>query len=204
MGPLTDLLNPRIAVLYAALLPQFMDPQAGPAWAQLVQLGSVRMVVGISVNALIMLGAARMSGFLAARPRVMTAQRYVAGGLLGVFALRTPCPYPCLSLSHPCTGFCETGGPLGQSRHRLGSRYWVRPERGPSSAFVRRQTWSDPTDEPSVTAFSPSARGHGMSTVVGLPPEGLRRPAAFVAHRLTAQLPPPPPFRAPAAPPPPR
>ncbi|GAA5063365.1 helix-turn-helix domain-containing protein [Streptomyces similanensis] len=30
-----------------------------------------------------------------------------------------------------------------------------------------------------------------------LPPEGLRRPAALLAHRLTAQLPPPPPFRAP-------
>ncbi|MEU2880653.1 helix-turn-helix domain-containing protein, partial [Streptomyces sp. NPDC007070] len=29
-----------------------------------------------------------------------------------------------------------------------------------------------------------------------------RRPAALLAHRLTAQLPPPPPFRAPAAPPP--
>ncbi|MFG3107323.1 helix-turn-helix domain-containing protein [Streptomyces tendae] len=33
-----------------------------------------------------------------------------------------------------------------------------------------------------------------------LPPEGVRRPAAFLAHRLTAQLPPPPPFRASAAP----
>ncbi|MFD0315752.1 helix-turn-helix domain-containing protein [Streptomyces flavalbus] len=33
-----------------------------------------------------------------------------------------------------------------------------------------------------------------------LPPEGLRRPAALLAHRLTAQLPPPPPFRAPASP----
>ncbi|MET7380778.1 helix-turn-helix domain-containing protein [Streptomyces sp. NPDC005526] len=34
-----------------------------------------------------------------------------------------------------------------------------------------------------------------------LPPEGVRRPAALLAHRLTAQLPPPPPFRTPAAPP---
>ncbi|MGW2296343.1 helix-turn-helix domain-containing protein [Streptomyces violaceorubidus] len=33
-----------------------------------------------------------------------------------------------------------------------------------------------------------------------LPLEGVRRPAAFLAHRLTAQLPPPPPFRASAAP----
>lgn len=33
-----------------------------------------------------------------------------------------------------------------------------------------------------------------------LPPEGVRRPAALLAHRLAAQLPPPPPFRAPGAP----
>ncbi|MEV7871003.1 helix-turn-helix domain-containing protein [Streptomyces sp. NPDC088124] len=33
-----------------------------------------------------------------------------------------------------------------------------------------------------------------------LPPGGPRRPAALLAHRLTAQLPPPPPFRAPKAP----
>ncbi|MEU3093474.1 helix-turn-helix domain-containing protein [Streptomyces sp. NPDC006967] len=32
-----------------------------------------------------------------------------------------------------------------------------------------------------------------------LPPEGVRRPAAFLAHRLAAQLPPPAPYREPAA-----
>lgn len=36
----------------------------------------------------------------------------------------------------------------------------------------------------------------------GLPPEGMRRPAALLAHRLADRLPPPPPFRAPAVPPP--
>ncbi|MEV6735713.1 helix-turn-helix domain-containing protein [Streptomyces sp. NPDC051104] len=35
-----------------------------------------------------------------------------------------------------------------------------------------------------------------------LPPEGLHRPAALLAHRLAEQLPLPPPFREPAAPPP--
>ncbi|ALO95953.1 DNA-binding protein [Streptomyces hygroscopicus subsp. limoneus] len=37
-----------------------------------------------------------------------------------------------------------------------------------------------------------------------LPPEGVRCPAALLAHRLTAQLPPPPPFRERVAPQPPR
>ncbi|MGW4271515.1 helix-turn-helix domain-containing protein [Streptomyces seoulensis] len=41
------------------------------------------------------------------------------------------------------------------------------------------------------------AAGVRRALTADLPPEGLRRPAALLAHRLTAQLPPPPPFRAP-------
>ncbi|AYG85273.1 Homoserine/homoserine lactone efflux protein [Streptomyces hundungensis] len=89
MGLLTNLLNPKIALLYGALLPQFLDPHAGPAWGQLLQLGGVQIIVGMTVNAVIMLCAARISGFLAARPRVMAVQRFASGGLLGVYALRT-------------------------------------------------------------------------------------------------------------------
>ncbi|MEV7996500.1 helix-turn-helix domain-containing protein [Streptomyces sp. NPDC086077] len=45
---------------------------------------------------------------------------------------------------------------------------------------------------------TPGAVRHALTS--DLPPEGLRRPAALLAHRLTAHLPPPPPFRAPARP----
>jgi hypothetical protein len=45
----------------------------------------------------------------------------------------------------------------------------------------------------------PSAVQHALTA--DLPPEDLRRPAALLAHRLAAQLPPPPPFRVPAPPP---
>ncbi|MCZ1001505.1 helix-turn-helix domain-containing protein [Streptomyces mirabilis] len=44
--------------------------------------------------------------------------------------------------------------------------------------------------------LTPTAVQHALTT--DLPPEDLRRPAALLAHRLAAQLPPPPPFRAPA------
>jgi len=46
---------------------------------------------------------------------------------------------------------------------------------------------------------TPTAVRHTLTT--DLPPDPLRRPAALLAHRLTAQLPPPPPFHAPAPPP---
>ncbi|MEV5700521.1 helix-turn-helix domain-containing protein [Streptomyces anthocyanicus] len=50
---------------------------------------------------------------------------------------------------------------------------------------------------------APTAVRHALIT--DLPDEPLRRPAALLAHRLAAQLPPPPPFgTAPAGPPPPR
>ncbi|MEU1050755.1 helix-turn-helix domain-containing protein [Streptomyces sp. NPDC005897] len=49
---------------------------------------------------------------------------------------------------------------------------------------------------------APSAVRHALTA--DLPDDPLRRPAALLAHRLTAQLPPPPPFRAPAGLPQPR
>ncbi|MFD3311089.1 helix-turn-helix domain-containing protein [Streptomyces sp. NPDC058694] len=47
--------------------------------------------------------------------------------------------------------------------------------------------------------LTPTAVRHALTG--GLPPGDLRRPAALLAHRLTAQLPPPPPYRAPERPP---
>ncbi|MEV6197333.1 helix-turn-helix domain-containing protein [Streptomyces sp. NPDC051920] len=46
--------------------------------------------------------------------------------------------------------------------------------------------------------LTPTAVRHALTR--DLPPENLHRPAALLAHRLAAHLPPPPPFRTPASP----
>lgn len=93
LGLVTNLLNPKIALMYAALLPQFVSPDHGPVWQQLVQLGTVQIAVALGVNALIVLTAAGLAGYLRERPRVLLAQRWLSGTLLGGFAVK-------MALSH--------------------------------------------------------------------------------------------------------
>ncbi|HTK67967.1 MAG TPA: LysE family translocator [Pseudonocardia sp.] len=88
MGLVTNLLNPKIAVLYVALLPQFIDPARGSVGLQSLVLGSVQIGVALTVNTLIVLSAATLSRVLGRRPVWLRAQRYVMGGVLGALALR--------------------------------------------------------------------------------------------------------------------
>ncbi|MFI6171254.1 LysE family translocator [Nocardia sp. NPDC051052] len=87
MGFLTNLLNPKIAILYMALIPQFVVPDHGHVWLQSLVLGSVQIAVGLSVDAMIVLGAAGLSTFLTGRPLWLRAQRYLMGTMLGTIAV---------------------------------------------------------------------------------------------------------------------
>ena len=57
MGFLTNLLNPKIAVMYLLLLPQFIDPASGSVLAQSLVLGTTQIVISLSVNAMIAISA---------------------------------------------------------------------------------------------------------------------------------------------------
>jgi threonine/homoserine/homoserine lactone efflux protein len=61
-GMTGNLLNPKAAVFYVALLPTFMRPDHGSPLVQALTLGGLHLVVAVVVHALIVLGAAGASG----------------------------------------------------------------------------------------------------------------------------------------------
>ncbi len=88
MGFVTNLANPKIAVMYLSLLPQFMSPGHGSVLAQSLVLGCVQIAVSVSVNALIACMAGSIAGFLAGRPLWASAQRWLMGTVLAGLAVR--------------------------------------------------------------------------------------------------------------------
>jgi threonine/homoserine/homoserine lactone efflux protein len=88
MGFVTNLLNPKIAMLYLALLPQFIDPAQGSVLTQSLALGSIQIAISVSVNALIALTAGSIALFLGARPTWLLVQRWLMGTVLAGLAMK--------------------------------------------------------------------------------------------------------------------
>lgn len=86
-GLVTNLLNPKAAVMYLALIPQFIDPSAGHTTAQGFTLGAIQIAVSLTVNGLIVVGAGAVATFLLARPRWTAWQRRITGAMLGAVAV---------------------------------------------------------------------------------------------------------------------
>jgi threonine/homoserine/homoserine lactone efflux protein len=88
MGLVTNLLNPKIALLYLSLLPQFVDPAQGNLLLQSLTLGTTQIAVSFSVNLAIVMAAGSVARWFSSRPGWLKVQRWSMAGVLVALALK--------------------------------------------------------------------------------------------------------------------
>jgi len=87
-GVVTSILNPKVALFYLALFPQFVEPSRGSLLAQSLVLAAIQIVIGAVCDSLFVLAAAHAARWLAERPAWVTVQRWVLGGVFASIALK--------------------------------------------------------------------------------------------------------------------
>jgi threonine/homoserine/homoserine lactone efflux protein len=87
-GLLTNLLNPKALLFCSVLLPQFIDPNAGPVLAQFATLGVILVAVGLLFDSAYALVGAALGRWLQRSPSAQRLQQWLFGSLLIGFAVR--------------------------------------------------------------------------------------------------------------------
>ncbi|HUR69756.1 MAG TPA: LysE family translocator [Candidatus Thermoplasmatota archaeon] len=83
---LTNLLNPKAALFFVALLPQFTRQTGDALFGELLGLGLLVVAMSLAVNVLYALLAARVAGWFRRNERAVKVQRWGSAGLLGIIA----------------------------------------------------------------------------------------------------------------------
>jgi threonine/homoserine/homoserine lactone efflux protein len=90
-GILTELLNPKTALYFMALLPHFVHPERAPAPLVFVVLGTIALLMTMLADLAVAVFAGKLAGRVMSDPKWRVRQRVVSGatmiGLGGVVAL---------------------------------------------------------------------------------------------------------------------
>jgi threonine/homoserine/homoserine lactone efflux protein len=91
-GIVVNTLNPKTALFFLAFLPQFVDPNAGAAWAQILVLGLLFACLGFLSDSMWAIVSGTLGERLRLSPAFPRVQRYVSGSVfvgLGAVAALT-------------------------------------------------------------------------------------------------------------------
>ncbi|MYW62539.1 LysE family transporter [Streptomyces sp. SID8379] len=83
----TNLLNPKTVLFFAAFLPRFTNPQSGPLWLQLLILGLIFLAMGLVWDSTIGLCAGRLGQGLMQGRRAALAVNIAAGTTFAALAV---------------------------------------------------------------------------------------------------------------------
>jgi threonine/homoserine/homoserine lactone efflux protein len=78
-GALVELGNPKVALFFLALFPQFIHPDAGSAATQVLILGTVFVSLGFASDSLYAVGSGRLRELLHRRPKLRRRQHRATG-----------------------------------------------------------------------------------------------------------------------------
>ena len=80
-GFIVNLLNPKVALFFLAFLPQFVDPNAGQAWLQVLVLGAVLVAIGLTIDLLYALAAGSLGSWVRGSAVLERRRRWATGGV---------------------------------------------------------------------------------------------------------------------------
>ena len=87
-GIVTNVLNPKVALFFLALLPQFIEPDSVAKTLAFLTLGLTFVVTGTIWCLVLAVGAARLRQFFRGNPRMRTTIDRVTGGLFIALGIR--------------------------------------------------------------------------------------------------------------------
>ncbi|HEV8017473.1 MAG TPA: LysE family translocator [Steroidobacteraceae bacterium] len=87
-GVLTNVLNPKVALFFLALLPQFISPASPSKTLAFLALGATFITTGTIWCLILAVGAARLRSFFARNPNVRTLIDRASGGLFMLLGTR--------------------------------------------------------------------------------------------------------------------